>query len=373
MKTIKYYLTLFIFFSVIALGFISVYASTARQISASGVMASDAQKTSSVSGAYPLPTVTPSPSPPPAPTATPAPTAKSSAPQDGYSSPDELSAYDYYLRYLNSAAATASPSPAPSPAAVPAATPAATTSAAATGSDPAAAGAHANTSAAKGLSGEQILERMIKRIEADVSAENEDNGEVKAADTAESDPKATAASAATTAAVTTATASSITAESAAGAAEDQSEDTPLALINVTNPKGDESDIVYKRTYSICGVRNEDADPEEPIIIYLTRYDAKTETYIELADIDGEAQWTIGSNGVFTRSVLLEEGENKFAIAACTASVIEAARAEGREIEDGEIQVVRFTIIYRAQNVAEKISEIFKELTIANILKEIENH
>ncbi|MCL2057923.1 MAG: hypothetical protein FWH01_02530 [Oscillospiraceae bacterium] len=147
----------------------------------------------------------------------------------------------------------------------------------------------------------------------------------------------------------------------------------LVLINMTNPNGDEVEIVYKNTYSICGVRDDDADPEEPVIIFLTRFDAETGAYTEFADVDGEAQWTVGSNGVFTRSVLLEEGENHFAIAACTASVIEAAQTEGRYIEDHEIQVVTFTILYRSQNVTEKISELLKELTIANILKEIDNH
>ena len=146
----------------------------------------------------------------------------------------------------------------------------------------------------------------------------------------------------------------------------------LALINVTNPNGDEAEIVYNDTYSVCGVRDDDADPKEPIILYLTRYNAETESYAELADVEGEARWTVGSNGVFTKSVLLEEGENKFALVACQSQVIEAALTDGHIIEAGEIQVEQFTIVYRSQSVAEKISEAFKELTIANILKEIEN-
>ena len=160
---------------------------------------------------------------------------------------------------------------------------------------------------------------------------------------------------------------------------------PQVFINITNPNNiddatnDSSDggvqvaeIVYKSTYSICGVRDDDANPDVPIILYLTRYDVETGKYIELADIDGEARWTVGANGVFTRSIQLEEGENRLAIAACEATVIDAAKANGREITDNEIQVIKFTILYRAQSVAEKINEVLKELTIANILKEIDN-
>jgi hypothetical protein len=108
-------------------------------------------------------------------------------------------------------------------------------------------------------------------------------------------------------------------------------------------------------------------------MYLTRYNAETKEYAEMADIDGEAKWTVGTNGVFTRSILLEEDENRFAIAACKASVIEAALADGKMIDDEEIQVLQFIIIYRSQSVAEKISEAFKDLTIQNIIKEIDNH
>ena len=223
-----------------------------------------------------------------------------------------------------------------------------------------AAGAQATAATGKGLSNEQILEVLIKRIEADISEAEEAKPEDEKLDdknTAEKKPDEKV-------------------ESEKKADESAGEGPVVskpALISVTNPKGNEVEVVYKSTYSICGVRDDEADPEEPIIIFLTRYDLKTETFIEVADIAGDIQWTVGSNGVFTRSVLLEEGENKFAIAACTASIIEAAKTEGRIIEDHEIQIVRFNIIYRAQNVAEKISEIFKELTIANILKEIENH
>ena len=144
------------------------------------------------------------------------------------------------------------------------------------------------------------------------------------------------------------------------------------LINVTSPGGDSAEVVYKGAYSICGVRDESADPASEIILFLTKYDLETGGYAQAKDINGETRWTVGSNGVFARSVLLDEGENIFAIAACPASVINSALADGRDIGDADVQVVWFTISYRAQNAAEKIGEVFKELTLANILKEIQN-
>lgn len=146
----------------------------------------------------------------------------------------------------------------------------------------------------------------------------------------------------------------------------------MILINITNPNTDGIDIVYKNTFSICGVRDDDAAADEPITVYLTRYSAETNSFEESPDAEGESRWTVGSNGVFTRSVLLEEGDNIFAVAACKSSVFEAALASGRMIRDDEIQVVTFSILYRSQNVAEKISGAFKELTIEKILKEIDN-
>ena len=157
-----------------------------------------------------------------------------------------------------------------------------------------------------------------------------------------------------------------------GAGATKPDSATVKLINVTAPKSSDAEIVYKNTYSVCGVRDDSADPGEPITLYLTRYDKEAGGYRQLADINGDTSWSIGANGVFIKSILLEEGENKFAIAACKASVIEAARTEGRIIGDHEIQVVAFTILYRAQSVAEKINEVFKELTIENFLKELSN-
>ena len=335
------------------------------------------------------------------PTASPSasPSSKSSHTHDGHNNIyDDSNANDYYMRYLQAAAATASPTPTPTPVAtagaastasptapaMPAApaapitpagaTPPSTPAPAAPNTTPgidSASDAQASATSEKGLSNEQILARLIKRIESDIPEVEKKTDETATA-------KVAGDSAADLKPVETADDKKVADPAPdnselAGPAPGQSEIIPPTLISVTNPKIDENEIVYKNTYSICGVRDDDADPEEPIIIFFTRYDTTTESYIEYADIDGEAQWTVGANGVFTRSVQLEEGENKFAIAACAASIIEAAQTEGRAIEDNEIQVVKFTIVYRAQNVAEKISEIFKGLTIANILKEIENH
>ncbi|MDR3119783.1 MAG: hypothetical protein LBU58_00335 [Clostridiales bacterium] len=144
---------------------------------------------------------------------------------------------------------------------------------------------------------------------------------------------------------------------------------PQILIEVTNPSADET--VYKNTYSICGVRNDDIDPSETLVLYLTRYNAATQTYELFADIVGDARWQVGSNGVFTKSVLLDEGDNAFAIAACKVSVADAVKSGQRALTGADIQVARFTIHYRSQSIADKISEKLKELAIANILKEIE--
>lgn len=257
----------------------------------------------------------------------------------------------------------------------------------------------------RGLTDEQILKRLVKRIEQLNSVEPEDDIIPPAGADAQDAGPASLAGLQTEAAGNPSVSGIFSAGSsdaftagadtaAAGAQDAQPEETDspdIALIdgasvldaalegfglpifiNITSPNGDSIEIVYKNTYSICGVRDDDAPPDEPIILFLTRYDAKSDTYVELADINGEKKWVVGSNGVFTRSVLLEEGENNFAIVACKATVIDAARVDGRFIEDADIQVETFVILYRSQNVAEKISEVFKELTFANILKEIEN-
>ena len=235
----------------------------------------------------------------------------------------------------------------------------------------------------KGMKEAQIKARMIELIKNDAAAVNtEQVGSVgSAADGAATVSAANATEAAASAEATPAPSETTGAgaDTAATEGADTQPGTVIVLINVTNPKANESDlnaptveIVYKSTYSICGVRDDEADPEEPIILYLTRYNETADSYTEIADIDGETRWVVGSNGVFTRSVMLEEGENRFAIAACKSSVIKAAVSEGRPIGADEVQVEKFTITYRSQNVAEKISEVLKELTIANILKEIDN-
>lgn len=213
----------------------------------------------------------------------------------------------------------------------------------------------------------QIFERLIKRIESIMKNEQPDQSE-PAADTPET---ATDAPDVPPAQAQPDAAGGI--PEGEQPAELQAGISGIVLINITMPNSAEIEIVYQNKYTICGVRDEKDETDEPIMLYLTRYNAESGRYAEVADVDGEACWTVGANGIFTRSILLEEGENKLAIAACKADVIEAAKTDGRAIEDNEIQVETFTILYRSQNVAEKISEVFKELTIANILKEIENH
>jgi len=145
------------------------------------------------------------------------------------------------------------------------------------------------------------------------------------------------------------------------------------FINVTKPGGEGAEIVYKETYSICGVRDDEADPYEPLVLLLTRYSEDLGGYVAFRDVDGEDIWTVGVNGVFTRSVVLAEGWNNFAIAVCKASAIEASIQEGRDVGAEDIQIVEFAIVYRAQNVTEMISGVIKDLSLEKILKEIDNH
>ena len=394
MKIIKSFLPSVIFCVIIAVVATGSSAINA-QVPAALNPNSETRSMSSVSGAYPLPAQTPAPVPATAPAQPPAapPLAQTPAPAsptptpavtparpplsyDNYEAYDAYSAYDYYMRFTQSAASpiiTATPTPMPAQAQTPQnATENASAGAAALpdGEQTANADSGATTPQnAEGLTQEQILARLIERIDQIDKAGQTEQAEKSEQNEPDSSEATTAGADNGNAVVDESTGAAVSDESAGAEAD---EDSALILVNVTNPNVDEIEIVYKNTYSICGVRDDDADAEEPIIIYLTRYDAEAEVFAEYTDIDGEAQWTVGANGVFTRSVLLEEGENQFAIAACKASVIEAAQTEGRAIEDREIQVVKFTILYRAQNVAEKISELFKELTIANILKEIEN-
>jgi hypothetical protein len=224
----------------------------------------------------------------------------------------------------------------------------------------------------------QIINIISERVDAADNEAGADDAIAISGGNGNSDGGANAVTDASTVTVTDAVTNAVTnadAEAATNADADSSEadaEYPL-LIEITNPTGDEVEIVYKNTYSICGVREDEADPNEPIILYFTLYNAETESYAILADEDGETQWTVGSNGVFTRSVVLGEGENIFAIAACKSQVIEDAISGTRPIEDKDVQIVKFTILYRSQNVAEKINEVIKDLTIENILKEIDNH
>ena len=231
--------------------------------------------------------------------------------------------------------------------------------------------------AAAGFSDAQINKRLIALIEGKTGVE-------MAAETTEEDENtgitepAPADSSVSDAIATDVVMTYPAIDAAAGGGDGADEAVAPGYISITNPKnietGDNSsiaDTVYKSTYSICGVLDEDIEAGESIILYVTKYDGASEKYVEYADVDGEARWTVGANGVFTRSVLLEEGENNIAIAACKSSSIDAAKSEGRQIADSEIQIIKFKILYREKTVAEMISEVLKELTIANIIKEME--
>ena len=399
MKRIKFLLLSFIFIAVVAFGISGAWALGAR-VPVIGNTDSELKATSSVSGAYPLPNQTPAPTPAPTPGAGPAQAftsvpVQASAPSptpsagpakppvfyDEYNSYDGYTAYDYFSTYALPSGPAATPVPTPAsgdapgnqtaPASASNSVPASSTqqtaledgavaASNAVSSSEAAPGGAISTDNSGGAGEEQLLAHMIWLIGSYKTAIEEGVGEQPEAPTGAADTPAS-------------TATDASGGSGASEASDASDTLAPILINITNPNGDDAEVVYKNTYSICGVRDDDADPEEPIIVFIARYDAETGEYAGFTDIDGEGRWTVGANGVFTRSILLEEGENQFAIAACTAGAIEAAQTEGRLIRADELQIIKFTILYRSQNVAEKISELFKELTIENILKEIDNH
>ena len=136
-----------------------------------------------------------------------------------------------------------------------------------------------------------------------------------------------------------------------------------SLIQITKPSADET--VYKDAYSICGVRSDEVMSEETIVVYLARYNAETQLYEFFKDVDGFDNWTIGLNGVFTKSVLLSNGSNKFAIAAYKVTAEKTLKPE-------DVQILKFDIVFKGKNTVLLINEKLKELTISTIFKEIEN-
>ena len=145
--------------------------------------------------------------------------------------------------------------------------------------------------------------------------------------------------------------------------EDTLESTEQFLVQVTKPVTNET--VFKESYSICGIRDSAVDPKEEIVVYLLRYDSEAESYKFFEDIDGDYVWEISANGVFTKNVILNEGDNKFAVAAYKASF-------GDTFTEGDVQVALFNITYKGQETLDKINEKLKGLTISSIFKEIEN-
>ena len=145
--------------------------------------------------------------------------------------------------------------------------------------------------------------------------------------------------------------------------EDTGENTEQFLVQVTKPVTNET--VFKESYSICGIRDSAVDPKEEIVVYLLRYDSETGSYEFFEDIDGDYVWEISSNGVFTKNVILDEGDNKFAVAAYKASLGDTFTGE-------DVQVTMFNITYKGQETLDKINEKLKGLTISSIFKEIEN-
>ena len=139
--------------------------------------------------------------------------------------------------------------------------------------------------------------------------------------------------------------------------------TEQTLVKVTKPVADET--VYKESYAICGVRNEGISAEDTLVVLLAKYNAQKLAYEEANDINGASALTIGASGVFIINVKLIEGDNKFALAAYRQS-------KAGDLTVADVQVIKFNVVYRGSDFADKISERLKEITVSTIIKVIES-
>ncbi|MCL2165093.1 MAG: hypothetical protein FWH55_12070 [Oscillospiraceae bacterium] len=139
------------------------------------------------------------------------------------------------------------------------------------------------------------------------------------------------------------------------------ESSALKLVEITKPISDE--VVYKDTYAICGVRSEDIDPAEVLMVYLAKRKPDTLSYEEAFDIDKEGSWIIGANGIFARTVSLTVGDNNFALAIYR-------QADSEKLSEANVQIVLFNIIYPGYEAADRINEKLKENTVSTIIRGI---
>ena len=138
--------------------------------------------------------------------------------------------------------------------------------------------------------------------------------------------------------------------------------TEQLFIELTKPTVGET--VFRSSYAICGVRNEDVDVTDTLVLSLAKYNEASSKYEITGDKEGNSAWVVGVNGIFVINVKLTEGDNKYALAV-------HRKADENRLTIANVQVIKFNIIYKGNNFAEKISGRLKEITVSTIIKEIE--
>lgn len=134
------------------------------------------------------------------------------------------------------------------------------------------------------------------------------------------------------------------------------EETEQFLVTITRPDGDE--ITHRKSYVICGVANEDKIPEN-LVVVLSVYNEETEEYELLENIDGESSWDVGSFGMFTKEVMLEEGANKIKIVVYDKSADKWQAGENLQINTFTVTVLKEGIRQKIVSGTLKISEFFQ--------------
>lgn len=119
------------------------------------------------------------------------------------------------------------------------------------------------------------------------------------------------------------------------------EETDQFLVTITRPDGDET--TFKKAYVIAGTTDESG-----IEVVLAMYNPETKAYEEFENTDGDSRWEIGSFGLFSKQVRLNEGANKLKIMAYKKS-------EKGSLELGtNLQVNYFTVTALNESIKNKI-------------------
>jgi hypothetical protein len=118
-------------------------------------------------------------------------------------------------------------------------------------------------------------------------------------------------------------------------------ETDQFLVTITRPDGDET--TFKKAYVIAGTT-----AESGIEVVLAMYNPETGNYEEFKNTDGDSRWEIGSFGLFSKQVRLNEGANKLKIMAYKKS-------EKGSLERGtNLQVNYFTVTALNESIKNKI-------------------